>query len=313
MPESKSTSTAISVQKVVPDELDLTLWATLIVSRMLRVRILRAVKVQMHVASRGLRKLYGIYGMILLSGPAGCGKSTIARVVASAVMKSHPRLGRAVVLGINCHGIFSSEFGGSQKNVEALFARLREVAASGVRLFIVIDEVETLMADRQSLNNGANPKDYHSSVNAVIEKIDELVRQYSNVFIIATTNHPESIDPALRDRFDVHIAIGLPGPSERLTIVSQTMKGFQPGNCLASKLRRVAECLESRLSTDGATTADCAELAECRSLIAATEGLSGRKLSRLPIHALIVRDAEPGSHVTLADLVNAAQQMKGMK
>lgn len=315
MPTSKQCpAAAISFQEPVPNEQGLADWKRLVLSQSLRHYILRALSVQIVVAHRGMRAAYGIYGMLLLSGPPGTGKTTIARALVSAVLEKIPSIKRALLIGINCHAIFSAEFGGSQKNVQALFAKIRELAATGIFLFLVIDEADSVLADRQSVDSPANPHDLKSSVNAVIEGVDSIAKEFRNVFIIATTNHPQSIDPAILDRFDVHIELGLPEGRERLLIVAQTLKAFQPANCLASKLSRAAGCLVKKAQVGRASIEnDCTVFAECQPLLKATEGLSPRQLSRLPIHSVIVRDAAIDSHIALSDLVLGAQKMRRQK
>ena len=83
-----------------------------------------------------------------------------------------------------------------------LFQHLDEVAATGRRLFILCDEIESLATDRTSVNPGTNPLDSLYAVNALIEQLDQFVRQHPNVLFVLTSNLPRFIDRAIGDRVD---------------------------------------------------------------------------------------------------------------
>ena len=76
-----------------------------------------------------------------------------------------------------------------------------EHAANGPCV-VLLDEVETLAADRQRLSLEANPIDVHRATDAALAGIDLLARRARNVLLLATTNFRAAVDRALLSRAD---------------------------------------------------------------------------------------------------------------
>ena len=75
---------------------------------------------------------------------------------------------------------------------------------------MLLDEVETLAADRQRMRLETNPVDAHRATDAALAGIDLLSRKHCNTLLIATTNFPKAVDRALLSRADLVEDIGLP-------------------------------------------------------------------------------------------------------
>ena len=164
----------------------------------------------------------GLRGILLLSGPPGTGKSSLGRGLANVWSRQHAELAALVVL--NAHTLPSGERGGSQRNVVSLFQHLDELAATGRRLFILCDEIESLATDRTSVNPGTNPLDSLYAVNALIEQLDQFVRRHANVLFVLTSNLPRFIDRAIGDRVDLEVIIPLPDADFRRLILADTLQ-----------------------------------------------------------------------------------------
>lgn len=144
---------------------------------------------------------------VLLFGPPGTGKTTIARVLASETDASF--------YAINAADIFSKWLGESEQRVKELFEKARD----SVPALIFIDEVEALLGRRGAAESSG--EQVRSAVtNVFLAEMDGLDSS-GRVFIIGATNRPELIDEAaLRPgRLSEAIEIGLPGLAERAAML----------------------------------------------------------------------------------------------
>ena len=157
-----------------------------------------------------------LHGLIVLSGPPGTGKTTLARGLANRVAKV---LGGANYVQLDAHALGSSSLGKSQKEVSKVFQQTIPELALSKPAIVLLDEVETLAADRQRMSLEANPIDAHRATDAALAGIDLLCRKHRNTLLIATTNYPEAVDRALLSRADLIQDIGLPNDEARRSII----------------------------------------------------------------------------------------------
>jgi transitional endoplasmic reticulum ATPase len=144
---------------------------------------------------------------ILLSGPPGTGKTTIARVLASE--------SRASFFAISAADIFSKWLGESEQRVKELFTRAR----AQVPAIIFIDEIDAI-TERRAESDSAGDRVRNSVVNMFLVEMDGLDSS-TRVFVIGATNRPELLDEALLrpGRLGERIDIPLPDAAARKALL----------------------------------------------------------------------------------------------
>jgi len=136
---------------------------------------------------------------VLLYGPPGCGKTMLAKAVATE--------SNANFISVKGPELFSKWVGESEKRVRELFRRAKQVSPS----IIFFDEIDALVP-RRGMSYGENV-----SEKVVSQMLTELsgLEDLHDVVVIAATNRPDMLDPALLrpGRFDRKILV--PGPDEK--------------------------------------------------------------------------------------------------
>ncbi|KAG9313186.1 P-loop containing nucleoside triphosphate hydrolase protein [Chiua virens] len=141
---------------------------------------------------------------ILMYGPPGTGKTLMARAVANET--------GAFFFLINGPEIMSKMAGESESNLRKAFEEAEKNSPS----IIFIDEIDSIAPKREKTNGEVERR----VVSQLLTLMDGL-KARSNVVVMAATNRPNSIDPALRrfGRFDREVDIGIPDPTGRLEIL----------------------------------------------------------------------------------------------
>ncbi len=159
---------------------------------------------------------------ILLYGPAGCGKTRLARSISQILNIKSVKI-------VNGPEVLSKYVGESEENVRKLFA---EAEANPDELHMIIfDEFDAICKQRGLSNSNSGVND--SLVNQLLSKIDG-VNALNNIIMVGMTNRKDLIDEAVirPGRFEVHIEIGLPDLDGRKQILILHTKKLRDNNIL---------------------------------------------------------------------------------
>nr|CAH7716451.1 unnamed protein product [Callosobruchus chinensis] len=145
---------------------------------------------------------------VLLFGNSGTGKTMIANYLASE--------SKANTVSVSAPDLYSIQSNSIEENIRKSFRNAIENSPS----VIIIDEIDVLCPQRSSRLNDSEKR----IVSTLLLQLDEL-KFNENVFIIATTNKPDSIDPCFRrcGRLDREIEIPTPSPASRKAILAQLL------------------------------------------------------------------------------------------
>ncbi|MHA2203561.1 MAG: CDC48 family AAA ATPase, partial [Candidatus Hodarchaeales archaeon] len=142
---------------------------------------------------------------ILLFGPPGTGKTLLAKAVAHET--------QANFISVKGPELLSKWVGESEKGIREVFRKARQAAPS----IIFFDEIDSVAPVRgKSFDSGVTER----MISQFLAELDGL-EELKGVVVIAATNRPDMIDPALLrpGRFDKLISIGLPDQAARLEIL----------------------------------------------------------------------------------------------
>ncbi len=142
---------------------------------------------------------------ILLFGPPGTGKTLLAKAVAHET--------QANFISVKGPELLSKWVGESEKGIREVFRKARQAAPS----IIFFDEIDSIAPVRgKSFDSGVTER----MISQFLTELDGL-EELKGVVVIAATNRPDMIDPALlrSGRFDKLIRIGLPGELGRFEIL----------------------------------------------------------------------------------------------
>lgn len=152
---------------------------------------------------------------ILMYGPPGTGKTLVARAVANET--------GAFFFLINGPEIMSKLAGESESNLRKAF----EEAEKNSPAIIFIDEIDAIAPKREKTHGEVERR----IVSQLLTLMDGM-KKSSHVIVMAATNRPNSIDPALRrfGRFDREIDIGIPDATGRLEVLRIHTKNMRLGD-----------------------------------------------------------------------------------
>ncbi|RAK93644.1 AAA family ATPase/60S ribosome export protein Rix7 [Aspergillus costaricaensis CBS 115574] len=171
---------------------------------------------------------------VLLWGPPGCGKTLLAKAVANE--------SRANFISVKGPELLNKFVGESERAVRQVFVRAR----SSVPCVIFFDELDALVPRRDDTLSEASAR----VVNTLLTELDGLGSSRQGLYVIAATNRPDIIDPAMLrpGRLETLLFVNLPSPLERVEIL-QTLVRNLPIE-FNEDLRRLAEECEGFSGAD---------------------------------------------------------------
>jgi SpoVK/Ycf46/Vps4 family AAA+-type ATPase len=219
-------ATGVADARELPDAEFLELWNAILVDHQLKQRLLAQAVLNFTLRPSVSRAKLPLHGVVLLVGPPGTGKTSLAKGLASRTAEVLHAMGRFQFVEVDPHALSSGSLGKTQQAVTTLFgSTITEYAAQGPTI-VLLDEVETVLADRAKLSLEANPVDVHRATDAALVQLDHIAESHPNVLFIATSNFPQAIDEAFISRADLVLTVPLPDEDGRIAILQDTLGGM---------------------------------------------------------------------------------------
>ena len=148
---------------------------------------------------------------VLLYGPPGCGKTLLAKVLASE--------SDANMFSINGPEIMNKYYGETEAKLRDIFKEAKENSPG----IIFIDEIDAIAPKREEAYG-----DVEKRVVAQLLALMDGLTDRGNVIVLGATNRPDSVDPALRrpGRFDREMEISVPNADGRLEVMEIHTRGM---------------------------------------------------------------------------------------
>ena len=235
---------------------------------------------------------------VLFAGPSGTGKTAMARALSGE--KQIP------LIAIDGPQLYSKWLGESERALREVFKKARRAAPC----ILFFDTIDALAPKFTADHMGSDI--YQRILSQLLREIDNL-RDVKGVLLVAATNRPERVEPALlrSGRFDYILPFAKPGAADRTAILRLC--------CRRVPLAKDVDLDELAAQMDGATGADIESLCKKATLLAIAKfpgGADGAKFhvclgdfqsvmdshrgSPMPLHGSNARPAGSGEFVTAA-------------
>ena len=171
---------------------------------------------------------------ILLYGPPGTGKSFLAKATATEANNS-------TFITVSTSDLVSKWMGESEKLIRGLFDTAREKAPA----IIFIDEIDSLLSERTDNDSEAAKR----IKTEFLIQMDGVGKSMDGILLLAATNIPWGLDPAVRRRFEKKIYIPLPDFEARKALIQLKTKG-EKTELTEADIDRIAQMTEGYSGAD---------------------------------------------------------------
>ncbi len=180
-----------------------------------------------------LFKKYGkkISAGIILYGAPGVGKTHLVRAVAAEA--------GANVIVARAPQLLDMWSGNTEKNIHAIFEQARQNRPC----IIIFEEIDGLGINRESTNHSQENVYLRLAVNQLLVEMDGIENNLDGIFVIATTNSPQSVDPALKrsGRFSDLLYVSAPSKEDRKNLFAYFTRQIPRANLDFHKLAEMTE------------------------------------------------------------------------
>ena len=265
---------------VIPEDLKAQLKAQVLLEMIMRTQITSKAAIPLH-------------GIILLVGPPGTGKTSIAKGVASSAIAAL-KGAKVKFIEVEPHILSSSALGKSQREIRRFLEDVVTEYAKQGPLIVLLDEVETLVSDRSKMSMEANPVDVHRATDAMLAGLDNLASRYPQLLFIATSNFEGALDPAFVSRADLVLRIEKPTRPACEFILKDTL------GAIAEKWQDVKKIISDT---------------KFQKVVDEAVGLDGRQIRKAVLSALTldVETVLDPNKLTIQSLLKAMKQSKVIK
>lgn len=304
-PQLPSSLHSITSVHPLPNAQHHALWYKLMHPPPLKSTLLSYLRTLSTVADHHLPpSLMPLSHLILLCGPPGTGKTSLAYALATitAIRNDAP----GVLLHARLDQLMSRWFGDSPRLIATLLRSADRLArnAPGPTI-LLLDEVDAVAMSRGGSTDagatsgmaygGASSTDAHRAVNALLTGLDHLSN--SRLVVVGTTNFHDALDPAFVDRADLLLYVDAPTPAVSRQIVVDTIEQLvnrgivRPASDVDIGTKNMGDIVRE-------TVAKMEEVTWSR-----IAGLSARRIAKLPAVALSLVGGRAG--VSLDEFANA--------
>jgi len=241
-------------------------WDRIVVPEGVKQRLLNYSRQALGLRSEFTQVGMPLHGLILLHGPPGTGKTSLAKGLGNRLGQ---HFGEIIFAEVDAHAMPSQMLGESQRNVANLLEKsIPELASKDLPVVVLIDEVTSVAVNRQMAMGGTDPVDVIRATDAALHGLDRLASDHPNVLLVATSNLGGAIDEAVMSRTDLVVEVGLPETEARREILADSLE----------ELGSILNVRSVRIGVNGSELSDFA---------AELEGFSGRRLRKLVFEAVL--------------------------